>query len=340
VANGESTGRDWYVYQGTGQPHDLIAGIPKPPSWRLFNSDAAPVAPWVELREKERLLGENYKPAKETVELVNAAIYLRRPLLVQGRPGIGKSTLATAIAYELNLGRVLRWTITSRATRTEGLYSYDPLARLHDASRRPNDEDPERPPEEIGSYIRLGPLGTALLPSVKPRVLLIDEIDKSDIDLPNDLLAIFEDGYYVIPELARQAADTVSHVLTEDSNERVPIRNGEVHCRDFPLVVMTSNGEREFPAAFLRRCIPVTITPPDADKLKDIVAAHLKGLADSSDDIIRQFMSAQAPGDLATDQLLNAIYLTDVAGQRSAGVDRHGLAKLVMNQLRLRADDR
>jgi hypothetical protein len=133
----------------------------------------------------------------------NAALYLRRPLLLTGSPGAGKSTLAHAVAYELGLGRVLHWPIVSRSTLQDGLYRYDAIARLQDNQIAAHSGT--APPGGIGSYIRLGPLGTALLPTAKPRVLLIDELDKSDIDLPNDLLNVMEEGEYGIPELERLA---------------------------------------------------------------------------------------------------------------------------------------
>src|SRR5262249_15364466 len=145
-------------------------------------------------------------PGAEELEMINAALYLRRPLLVTGSPGAGKSTLAHSVAAELGLGRVLRWPIVSRTRLVDGLYHYDAIARLQDvqvaAHSRAGGVDPTT---DIGSYVRLGPLGTALLPSDTPRVLLIDELDKSDIDLPNDLLNVLEEGEFSIPELERIA---------------------------------------------------------------------------------------------------------------------------------------
>src|SRR5512142_669962 len=260
---------DWLIFRGTGDPHDGIARLPEPPPWRRF--DGGPVAPLDRLgppgRRSLRLArAAPYQADRRTVELVNTALYLRRPLLVTGDPGTGKSTLAYAVAYELRLGPVLRGPITSRATLREGLYRYDAIGRIEEASlaaRRAADrtgpaEDPV--PATIGRYLRLGPLGTALAPYDLPRVLLVDEIDKSDIDLPNDLLDVFEEGEYEIPELAR-IADTDPEVDVRPADDGGPVRivGGSVRCREFPLVVLTSNGERDFPPAFLRRCVRLEI---------------------------------------------------------------------------------
>ena len=124
---------------------------------------------------------------------------------------------------------MLHWPITSRVTLRDGLYQYDPLTRLYAASRQ---EPADVEDEDIGRYIRLGPVGTALLPYDRPRVLLIDEIDKSDIDLPNDLLTIFEKGEYEIIELTRRENPT-AEVLTADGTDRATITAGTVQCRAF-----------------------------------------------------------------------------------------------------------
>ena len=175
--------------------------------------------------------------------MVNAALYLRRPLLVTGKPGTGKSTLAYSIAAELMLGPVLHWPITSRSRLDDGLYRYDAIGRLQESTLTG-----ERV-LDVGRYLTLGALGTALLPQRRPRVLLIDELDKSDIDLPNDLLNVFEEGRFEIPELVRLPADqrVVDSVMTADGTDRVTVQDGVVRCDEFPIVVITSNGEREFP---------------------------------------------------------------------------------------------
>ncbi|MFG1961493.1 AAA family ATPase [Nonomuraea sp. NPDC049028] len=268
------------------------------------------------------------------MEQVNAALFLRRPLLVTGPPGTGKSTLASAVAHELQLGPVLHWPITSRVTLSDGLYQYDPLTRLYAASREELVSGAVSD-EQIGRYIRLGPLGTALLPFDRPRVLLVDEIDKSDMDLPNDLLTIFEKGCFEIPELQRHTSPS-AEVMTADSGKPVTICGGRVRCRAFPLVIMTSNGEREFPPAFLRRCVTLRLHQPTGEKLHRIVEAHLgPDLVADSHDIIKRFLARKSSGALATDQLLNAVYLLHHADPG----DRLKLADRLMPYLDRDADE-
>jgi MoxR-like ATPase len=321
----------WLIYNGNGRPHDGITRLPEPPPWRVFDgaATASPPRPAAGThRRSERHQALAYQAEPETVELVNAAMYLRRPLLVTGLPGVGKSTLAYAIAHELKLGPVLHWPITSRTTLKDGLYQYDPLSRLQ-AVQQDSDQDEL---DDIGSYLRLGPLGTALLPYERPRVLLIDELDKSDLDLPNDLLTVFEKGDYEIPELVRIAGrQRECEVPIADSTDRVRIAGGVVRCRAFPMVVLTSNAEREFPPAFLRRCIRLDLKQPDADRLSRIVRAHLGDMADTGAGLIRRFLERRSTGDLATDQLLNAIYLLNRADAPAA--DRDALADRIFSYL-------
>lgn len=307
-----TAGSDWLIYRGTGEPHDGITRLPDPPPWRRFDGVAESVEPsWddrVGTRPGATERARVYQPSADVVETVNAALYLRRPLLVTGKPGTGKSTLALSVAYELKLGPVLTWPISSHSKLTDGLYSYDPIGRLEQASlERETGEVPD-----IGRYVRLGPLGTALVPSRRPRVLLVDEFDKSDIDLPNDLLNVFEEGGFEIPELSRLPDDQSEvDVFTADPRGCTHVTHGFVRCQAFPLIIITSNGERDFPPAFLRRCLRLNIQPPDAEKLASIVQSHLgaDALMDSRY-LVDQFVERRDFGDLATDQLLNAIYLT------------------------------
>lgn len=339
---------EWLIYRGVGEPHDGIDALPDPPPWRDF--DGGPVGeedglPAPEAGEADgniaRRLGahrqaaELHRPEPEELEAINAALYLRRPLLVTGFPGTGKSTLAHAVAHELKLGRVLRWPVVSRTVLQDGLYRYDALARLQDVQLAASGGAgggagaPGGPPG-IGKYIRLGPLGTALLPTGRPRVLLVDELDKSDIDLPNDLLNVLEEGEFALPELER-VADTEPEVqVLTDDGAKVTVRDGRVRCRAFPFIILTSNGERDFPAALLRRCIQLKLGQPGEKRLATMVRAHLgEEAARLGADLIREFLSRSQSELVAADQLLNAIYLTHYAAPPS----REDLADLLIQRL-------
>jgi MoxR-like ATPase len=308
IVNGGITG--WHVYRGTGQAVAGPLSLPKPPPWRHFTGEPVCARPSSDGGDADRRIGGvrgvGRIPDRQEVSMVNAAIYLRRPLLVTGRPGTGKSSLAYLISRELGLGPVLRWPITSRTQLKDGLYLYDAIARVQEAGNRGDDE------EDIGRFVHLGPLGTALLPYELPRVLLIDELDKSDIDLPNDLLNIFEDGEYEIPELTRLASRQPEvTVMTQDRSGSAVVRGGLVRCRAFPIVIITSNGEREFPAPFLRRCLQLHVEPPSFAQLGAMVAAQF-GSPDGVDvaRLITEFLErSKEIGGLASDQLLNAVHL-------------------------------
>jgi len=330
----------WPVYHGEGTAHDGAADLPEPPPWRQFSGEpvlTTELGSDADLPRRLGGLGHSYRPDQDVVDTVNAALYLRRPLLVTGKPGTGKSTLAYSVAYELRLGPVLYWPISSRSNLADGLYSYDAIGRLQEAGLRQAlaaaGQVPSAPPD-VGRYVRLGPLGTALLPWQRPRVLLIDELDKSDIDLPNDLLNVFEEGRYEIPELARLGDDQpVVEVVTADTGARVPVRHGAVLCRAFPFVVITSNGERSFPSAFLRRCMRLDIQPPGKDALVSIVTAQLgPEAAERSGKLIEEFLRRRENGDIATDQLLNAIYLA-MSGSRPEVETRDRLTEKLLRTL-------
>ena len=299
--------------------HDDVDDLPEAPPWRRF-TDAA---------QEER--GWKFIISEEEEEMVNAALYLRRPLLVTGKPGTGKSSLAYAVANQLGLGKVLVWAITTRSTLQQGLYSYDAVARLQDASLKSGNRvgkdtsgGPEKAAPDIGKYIKLGPLGAAMLRGLpakkegrhryRPRVLLIDEIDKSDIDLPNDLLNIFEEGKFEIPELRRLGEKVSIEVGVAGSGELTRVVGGVVRCESFPFVVMTSNGEREFPPAFLRRCLRLEVDPHTEKVLAGIVKDRLAPGAEVESDIaklLKDFLDRRdtKKHEVSVDQLMNAVYM-------------------------------
>lgn len=191
-----------------------------------------------------------YLPASELVEAVNLAIYLERPLLLRGEPGCGKTRLAEMVAFELGLP-YFAWHIQSTSRAKDGFYTYDAVRRLHDvqlvAAKLNSALNPERPED----YLKFGPLGQAFLSEQRP-VVLIDEIDKADIDFPNDLLLALDENRFIIDETGV-----------------------EVHAQQKPIVFITSNDEKELPDAFLRRCLFFYIDFPGEEHLLKIVKAHL-----------------------------------------------------------------
>ncbi|WP_149183206.1 MoxR family ATPase [Streptomyces sp. TRM49041] len=295
--------QDWRLFRGGAEPHE-VEEWPAAPPWRTFGAGSGRNG-----TERGRV---RHVISDEDRDTVNAALHLHRPLLVTGKPGTGKSTLARAIARELVLGEVLHWPVNSRSTLADGLYRYDAVGRLRDASLNSRGTDEPAPEPGIGDYLRLGPLGTAMLPRPKPRVLLIDELDKGDVDLPNDLLTVFEEGTYEIPELARLKESRVQVRVDGAGDERVTVEDGRVTCQVFPVVVITSNGERDFPPAFLRRCVRLDLKQPDERQLREIVRMHLgERVGALADELIEDFIQLRdsQAHDLATDQLLNAVHL-------------------------------
>ena len=303
----------WHIYRGEGEQHDGIEALPAPPPWRRFDGEVLPGTdvgdggarsprPGIEQRAR------SYRPDQNVVDLTNASLYLRRPLLVTGKPGTGKSTLAYSIAWELGLGPVLYWPVTSRSELKDALYRYDAVGRFQQANlQRLGQAGPAV--TDVAPFITLGPLGTALVARPRPRVVLIDEFDKSDIDLPNDLLNVLEEGQFPIPELIRETSDEPVTLMCEDSSA-AQVRGGIVRCQAFPIIVITSNGEREFPAAFRRRCLQLAINEPDAAKLSEIVRTQLGDDAlRETEQLFEDFLSRRDGADLPTDHLLNAVYL-------------------------------
>ena len=186
---------------------------------------------------------QDYVATEDLTVAVNAAVLLERPLLIKGEPGTGKTELAKQVASALGLD-LIEWNIKSTTKAQQGLYEYDAVSRLRDSQL--GDERVR----DVGNYIRKGKLWTAFEANQKV-VLLIDEIDKADIEFPNDLLQ----------ELDKMAF----HVY--ETGETVAAKNR-------PVVMITSNNEKELPDAFLRRCFFHYISFPDQDTMRQIVKVH------------------------------------------------------------------
>jgi MoxR-like ATPase len=191
---------------------------------------------------------EDYIASDDLRRIVNVAVRLGRPLLIKGEPGTGKTLLAQSIARGLQM-ELLTWHVKSTTKAKDGLYVYDTVQRLYDSRFQDKDVG------DIRQYVHLGPLGRSF--SAERRVvLLIDEIDKADVEFPNDLLHELDAMSFAIPELSET-----------------------VKARQRPVVVITSNSEKELPDAFLRRCIFHYIEFPGPELMAKIVEVHFPNLA-------------------------------------------------------------
>ncbi|MGE0870195.1 MAG: AAA family ATPase [Kofleriaceae bacterium] len=233
---------------------------------------------------------DSYIASEELRHAVNVAVALARPLLVRGEPGTGKTLLAENLARALGLP-LIRWHVKSTTKAKDGLYVYDTVARLND-SRFDNGDV-----RDIARYIKLGPLGEALAAPSRV-VLLIDEIDKADLEFPNDLLHELDAMRFRIDETGREIAAT----------ER-------------PIVVITSNNEKELPDAFLRRCVFHYIQFPNRELMAEIVRVHHPDITDRVlDNTLEVFFGLRAVPRLrkkpSTSELIDWI-----CALKKAGVD-------------------
>jgi MoxR-like ATPase len=231
----------------------------------------------------------DYIASPELIDSVNVAIALERPLLLKGEPGTGKTRLAEAIATSLSAELVV-WNVKSTTKAQDGLYVYDTVARLNDA--RFGDRDVR----DISEYIKMGPLGRAFRAEDR-RVVLVDEIDKADIEFPNDLLHELDRMEFVVSETGERVA----------ASKR-------------PVMLITSNNEKELPDAFLRRCVFHWLTFPTPDQMRAIVDVHHPKLDELLlDEVLRRFYWLREQSELrkkpSTSELVDWI-----AALRRAGI--------------------
>ena len=249
----------------------------------------------------------SYIISKPLAEAANIAIYLERPLIITGEAGTGKTALAFAVAAQLNMGPPLEFHCKSNSVGKDLLYQVDNMRRLYDAHAATKQIG------DMAQYIGYAALGEAFLSELR-RVVLIDEIDKTPRDFPNDLLNELSRGQFMVPEIAPNYCCVAKHR---------------------PVVIITSNSERRLPTPFLRRCIYHHIAFPGASELHDIVAAHTQSMNLSSGFIqlaINRFLEIREIRQLSkqpsTDELIVWTQILRTLDVDNAALENTALSKL------------
>lgn len=313
------TAPSWWLYRGTGtpiNPAERDRRWPAAPPWRTFSGGPDQPPPRPDDEAAARVLGGaegGWVAAPEEILRVNTALQLRRPLLVSGEPGSGKSALAHRVARELRLGPVLHWRISGGSTLADGLY-------------RVSGTGPER-------TVRLGPLGTALLPHRIPRVLLVDDLDRGGFDLPQELLDTLEDGAFVIPELLSPADDVDGALVhTWDSEATASVRNAVVRCHELPFVVATTGGEHDLPPAFVRHCTCLHLPPMTQESLAALARARFPAVADAHHgrvfDALLERAVRDPGGGPVLQRLLDALHLVNAGAPEGTWEGEEGEAAI------------
>ena len=245
----------------------------------------------------QRFSGTSTYLTNDAIEAaVNCSLALEKPLLVRGEPGTGKTQLAEAIADAMNLP-ILRWHVKSTTRAQDGLYVYDTVQRLYDSRFADHDV------RDVEHYIKLGPMGQAF-DSAERVVLLIDEVDKAALEFPNDLL---------------HELDRMRFRITET--------NEDVAAKVRPIVIITSNNEKELPDAFLRRCVFHFIEFPDVNLMRRIVEVHHPGLeSEILDQVLKCFFEIRDGVRLrkkpSTSELIDWIAVLKKAGVGEVKLDK------------------